>query len=215
MLTDNACVYCQGEGWYIIQEPKTKELEKKICQTCTDKNIKTKVIAKLQKITDAHIDLAKTIKNKLHDTLCTEFENSGIWLYGETGAGKTHTALLCIFEYLRKNYEIAIDRTRPGELRQLWAGQFEESEFRQRLKKITTANVLLIDDIDKFGKPTERQSQEIYDFFEIARSKNQKIFCTSNTNIKDFTDKMPVEFRSPLLTRLTGKNGLVKEYKYA
>lgn len=211
---NNVCVLCEGEGWYIVQQPETKELEKKICSTCFEKNIKTKVIAKMQKISDAHIDLTKTIKNKNHETLCAEIKTSGLWIYGETGAGKTHAALYCIFDYLRNNYELSIERTRPGELRQLWAGQFEESEFRQRLKKIVSANVLLFDDIDKFGKPTERQGQEIYDFFEIARSKNQKIICTSNTSIKEFTDKMPLEFKLTLLTRLTGKNGLVKEYKY-
>lgn len=200
---------CGGDGWYV-----TETLERKICEKCTTENIRRKVERKIEKISDAHIDLYTTKIYPIHKTVTDAISTGGVWVFGETGKGKTHAVLYGLKEYLQRNYELSIERTRPGELRALWAGQFEEAEYRARLRQIARANVLFLDDADKFGKPTDRQAQEIYDLFETLRSNKTKLVCTANSTIKDFLSKMPDEFRETTKTRLTGQNGLVREVMY-
>ncbi len=124
-------------------------------------------------------------------------ESGGIWLWGDSGVGKSH----CAYHLCRnRNYlSHEVVGYKWYDLEKLFVNKFTNDwSFDQTLLEETS--VLLIDDLDKL-KLTESTEKELCAMFDMAMERKMIAVITANQNIEEFVNRFKFNEYAPAVYR--------------
>ena len=160
----------------------------------------TKVAIGYQNTIFEKLPCQESAKALMRFTFCDENGEdlkTGVWLFGNTGTGKTRAATLFCKKRFEEKYYLSpkftiwirgpqfqrevINRTKPG-------GEGFDDWFESLLE----SDLLVIDEVDKI-KFTERVMSEFFELIEYRTSNHAAIVLISNSTVEKFCAKMPEE----------------------
>ncbi len=128
-------------------------------------------------------------------------EYNPLFIYGNSGLGKTHLLNAIINELVKNNPQISIIYTKGEQFTTQMIESIErksQAEFRQKYRK---ADVLLIDDI-QFIAGKEATQEEFFHTFNELYENNKQIILTSDRppkEIKTLENRLKTRFESGLI----------------
>ena len=183
-------------------------LEKKILEQSQKDTINASKIAHKEfwdKIPPLYRD---TDKSRLNANLVRaidawEYNTIGLGFTGESGAGKTRSAILLLQRFHKTHSFYFLKATR---LTQFASEKFSD-EPRERLNAKQTigiclnCKILLIDDIGK-GRLTPAAEELLFDMIDTRSERGLPIIWTSNANSRDMLSMFSQDRGTPILRRL-------------
>ncbi len=127
-------------------------------------------------------------------------EGRGIWLFGDTGTGKTTLAMLISKEALEKGHSVAIYSLPKllARIRRTYSGEPGEDSYSAFFKRLTAVDLLHIDD---FGaeKRSDWVLEQLYALVNERYEDERSIMLTTNLTV----DKLEEQIGRRTVSRLT------------
>lgn len=119
------------------------------------------------------------------------YQGEGLLFSGQVGTGKTHLAAAIAIHLLNGQIPVIFGTvtTLLGRLKQTYSKESAETE-REILDALTTANLLILDDIGK-EKPTTWVQQMLYEVVNTRYENRKSLVVTTNCDMKDLETRMP------------------------
>lgn len=122
----------------------------------------------------------KKVDKKIVDLL--KKTGKGIFLFGDTGRGKTYT----LFAINKRFREIGMQSKVENWVELLLELRERTQYLRDAINELLSTNILMIDDLGS-ERQTEWSQEILYTIINIAYEKEKKIFIATNLSLEKFT----------------------------
>lgn len=122
----------------------------------------------------------KKVDKKIVDLL--KKSGKGIFLFGDTGRGKTYT----LFAMNKRFREIGMQSKIENWVELLLELRERTQYLRDAINELLNTNILMIDDLGS-ERQTEWSQEILYTIINIAYEREKKIFIATNLSLEKFT----------------------------
>lgn len=122
----------------------------------------------------------KKVDKKIVDLL--KKSGKGIFLFGDTGRGKTYT----LFAINKRFREIGMQSKVENWVELLLELRERTQYLRDAINELLNTNILMIDDLGS-ERQTEWSQEILYTIINIAYEREKKIFIATNLSLEKFT----------------------------
>lgn len=122
----------------------------------------------------------KKVDKKIVDLL--KKSGKGIFLFGDTGRGKTYT----LFAINKRFREIGMQSKIENWVELLLELRERTQYLRDAINELLNTNILMIDDLGS-ERQTEWSQEILYTIINIAYEREKKIFIATNLSLEKFT----------------------------
>lgn len=122
----------------------------------------------------------KKVDKKIVDLL--KKSGKGIFLFGDTGRGKTYT----LFAMNKRFREIGMQSKIENWVELLLELRERTQYLRDAINELLNTNILMIDDLGS-ERQTEWSQEILYTIINIAYKREKKIFIATNLSLEKFT----------------------------
>lgn len=126
--------------------------------------------------------------------------SQGLFMFGETGLGKTHLSRAIAGVVAEKGYNV-VCATAPDLLRRIENEHFRRTEDEGTLDRILEADLLVLDDLGaEFGSSFSQSV--VYNILNSRISSERPLIVTSNLTVQEFGEKYARRIVSRLFSQL-------------
>jgi DNA replication protein DnaC len=122
----------------------------------------------------------KKIDKKIVDLI--KKTNKGIFIFGETGRGKTYS----LYAIKKRFKELGMKAEIENWVELLLDLREKTQWLRDEIKKIIEPEILMIDDLGS-ERQTEWSQEILYTIINMAYQKEKKVFIATNLSLEEFT----------------------------
>lgn len=137
---------------------------------------------------------AKIIKwlKKFYDSYQKDEKQKGLYLYGSFGSGKTYMISALLNELSRLNYSVVIVYY-PELIRSIKESFSSGEDFYERMNKIKTCDLLLLDDIGAESVTTWNRDEILGTILQYRMDNKMPTFFTSNLNLEELENHLIIK----------------------
>ena len=152
---------------------------------------------------------AETDKSRLKANLVAaidvwEYSSTGLGLVGDSGAGKTRTAVEILYKAHMAGHSVCYmkaTRLTAHATEQFSNDEIARQQAKDRIRKAYKSSVLLIDDIGKGRLPASAE-ELLYDILDQRSETGLPVIWTSNAKSKQLSEMLSVDRGQPIIRRL-------------
>lgn len=137
---------------------------------------------------------AKIIKwlKKFYDSYQKDEKQKGLYLYGSFGSGKTYMISALLNELSRLNYSVVIVYY-PELIRSIKESFSSGEDFYERMNKIKTCDLLLLDDIGAESVTAWNRDEILGTILQYRMDNKMPTFFTSNLNLEELENHLLIK----------------------
>lgn len=137
---------------------------------------------------------AKIIKwlKKFYDSYQKDEKQKGLYLYGSFGSGKTYMISALLNELSRLNYSVVIIYY-PELIRSIKESFSSGEDFYERMNKIKTCDLLLLDDIGAESVTAWNRDEILGTILQYRMDNKMPTFFTSNLNLEELENHLIIK----------------------
>ena len=137
---------------------------------------------------------AKIIKwlKKFYDSYQKDEKQKGLYLYGSFGSGKTYMISALLNELSRLNYSVVIVYY-PELIRSIKESFSSGEDFYERMNKIKTCDLLLLDDIGAESVTAWNRDEILGTILRYRMDNKMPTFFTSNLNLEELENHLIIK----------------------
>ena len=137
---------------------------------------------------------AKIIKwlKKFYDSYQKDEKQKGLYLYGSFGSGKTYMISALLNELSRLNYSVVIVYY-PELIRSIKESFSSGEDFYERMNKIKTCDLLLLDDIGAESVTAWNRDEILGTVLQYRMDNKMPTFFTSNLNLEELENHLIIK----------------------
>lgn len=137
---------------------------------------------------------AKIIKwlKKFYDSYQKDEKQKGLYLYGSFGSGKTYMISALLNELSRLNYSVVIVYY-PELIRSIKESFSSGEDFYERMNKIKTCDLLLLDDIGAESVTAWNRDEILGTILQYRMDNKMPTFFTSNLNLEELENHLIIK----------------------
>ena len=137
---------------------------------------------------------AKIIKwlKKFYDSYQKDEKQKGLYLYGSFGSGKTYMISALLNELSRLNYSVVIVYY-PELIRSIKESFSSGEDFYERMNKIKTCDLLLLDDIGAESVTAWNRDEILGTILQYRMDNKIPTFFTSNLNLEELENHLIIK----------------------
>lgn len=137
---------------------------------------------------------AKIIKwlKKFYDSYQKDEKQKGLYLYGSFGSGKTYMISALLNELSRLNYSVVIVYY-PELIRSIKESFSSGEDFYERMNKIKTCDLLLLDDIGAESVTVWNRDEILGTVLQYRMDNKMPTFFTSNLNLEELENHLIIK----------------------
>ena len=141
------------------------------------------------------------------------YRNNILFIYGDTGVGKTHLLKAILYKAYKKKSNAKILYISANELVKELINAIKDEKYNQFINKYESLDILLIDDFQCVaGK--ERIQEEIFNIFSELYNKKKQIVIASISKPKDtqiFEERLKMNFEYGILANISMQTSETKD----
>lgn len=130
----------------------------------------------------------------------SEGQQRGLLLTGEIGVGKTYLAATAAWHYLSRG---SLRWTSAPALMTALAAGWDDQRRRDALSVLTSADALVLDDLDK-TRPSEYAAEQLFGAIDTRVTRGVPLLVTTNLSLNELADRFPSPFGDSIASRLAG-----------